>query len=207
MSLDSLKPLEDVLIADARWGYFGRSLEGHHGLVASIMLNDRVPEDVRQQYENARNAWLCSFFAYRLLSVAFLTLLVACESAIRACAAAEGYQKHALERLVTLLKHVLSERWVLDDGFSAASDREQQRDDQRRLLMLIGEADIGSWFGPADDQEHSRALVDALRHLRNSLAHGETLLKHNLSHEFQAVADFINQLFPRVDPAKGSART
>jgi hypothetical protein len=202
MSLDGLKPLEEVLLPDARWGYLGRSLEDHHGLIANIVLNDGVPEDVRQHYENARNAWLYSFFAYRLLSVAFLTLLVACESAIRARAAAEGYQKHASERLVTLLKHVLSERWILDEGFSAAADREQQWDDQRRLLTLIGEADIGSWPGPADDQKHSRALVDALRHLRNSLAHGETLLKHNLSHEFQAVADFINQLFPFSNAAR-----
>jgi hypothetical protein len=138
MSLDRFKPLDEVLVADARWGYFGRSLEDHHGLIASIVLNDGVPEDVRQNYENARNAWLYSFFAYRLLSVAFLTLLVACESAIRARVAAEGYQKHASARLV----------------------------------------------------------------LRNSLAHGETLLKHNLSHEFQAAADFINQLFPLTDAAK-----
>lgn len=200
MSLDGLKPLGEVLVADQRWGYFGRSLEGHYDLIASIALNDRVPEDVRQHYENARNAWLYSFFAYRLLSVAFLTLLVACESAVRARAAAEGYQKHASERLVTLLKHGLSERWVSDEGFPAAADREEHWDDQRRFLTLIGEPDIGSWPGPADDQEHSRALVDALRHLRNSLAHGETLLKHNLSHEFQAVADFINQLFPLAEP-------
>lgn len=204
MSLDGLKPLEEVLVVDSRWANSGRSLEGHHGLIASIALNDGVSEDVRQHYENARNAWLYSFFAYRLLSVAFLTLLVACESAIRARAAAEGYKKHASERLVTLLKHGLSERWVLDEGFSQAADREQQWDDQRRLLMLIGEADIGSWPGPTDDQEHSRLVVDALRHLRNSLAHGNTLLKHNLSHEFQAVADFINQLFPLDDPSQGT---
>jgi hypothetical protein len=202
MSLDGLEPLEEVLVPDARWGYLGRSLEDHHSLIASIVLNDGVPEDVRQHYENARNAWLYSFFAYRLLSVAFLTMLVACELAIRARAAAEGYQRQASERLVTLLKHVLSERWILDEGFSAAADREQQWDDQRRLLTLIGEADIGSWPGPADDQKQSRALVDALRHLRNSLAHGETLLKHNLSHEFQAVADFINQLFPFSNAAR-----
>ena len=90
MNLDGLKPLEEVCVADARWLYLGRSLEGHHGLIASIALNDRVPADVRQHYENARNAGLYSFFAYRLLSVAFLTLLVACESVVRARAAAEG---------------------------------------------------------------------------------------------------------------------
>ena len=31
---------------------------------------------------------------------------------------------------------------------------------------------------------------------RNALAHGEVLLKPNLSWEFMAVRDLINQLFP-----------
>lgn len=44
-------------------------------------------------------------------------------------------------------------------------------------------------------------VVAMIRNMRNALAHGDGPLWPNVSHEFQAGADFINQLFPPLLPA------
>jgi hypothetical protein len=45
--------------------------------------------------------------------------------------------------------------------------------------------------------------VAAFRNIRNALAHGEVILKHNVSCEFMAVRDLINQLFPVQGAERG----
>ena len=43
----------------------------------------------------------------------------------------------------------------------------------------------------------------AFRRIRNTLAHGEVILKPNVSWEFMAVRDLINQLFPVQGAERG----
>lgn len=187
--MDPLKPLSEVLEPDERWRYFSRTLDQHHALISSVGLNEAVPEKVRQLFENARNAWLYSLFAYRLLSVAALAVHVACEVAVKERAARDGLPPGKTRNLQSLLNEALSREWVTDAGFSASANREA------RVLQVLGCDDIGPWQEPEDPQSHTREIVDAIRTLRNGMAHGETFLAPNLAPMFQAAADFINQLF------------
>ena len=196
MSLDSLKPLAEVLQPDERWRLFSGSLEDHHRLIASIQVNASAPEAVRQQFENARNVWLYAYFAYSLLTVAMSTLHVACEMAVKARAERESLSGWKRMRFAQLLDAAIDQRWLVDVGFAAAERREAARSIQRELIREIGGKDIGPFVSPTDDQEYSRVLMQSIRRLRNDLAHGENLLDPNLSPSFQVVADFINQLFP-----------
>lgn len=199
--MDSLKPLVEVLLPDDRWRFFSRELAEHHAMIASIALNDAVPERVRQQFENARNTWLYAFFAYRLLSVAELAVHVACEAAVKARAEQDGLPGSKTSNLLNLLNEAVSRGWLTDEGFSASADREVHWNEQREVLLAAGRPDIGPWLEPDDPQDHTRRVVTAIRKLRNSMAHGNTHLVPNLSPSFQAAADFINQLFPTGDPA------
>lgn len=52
------------------------------------------------------------------------------------------------------------------------------------------------FIGPLHEQDYAKGLVAAFRSIRNALAHGEVILKPNVSWEFLAVRDLINQLFP-----------
>jgi hypothetical protein len=52
------------------------------------------------------------------------------------------------------------------------------------------------FVGPIHEQDYVKGLVSAFRQIRNALAHGEVLLKPNLSWEFLTVRDLIDQLFP-----------
>lgn len=197
MNLDPLKPLADVFIPDERWRFFSRTLEDHHALIAGIQVSPNAPEEVRQHFENARNTWLYAFFAYRLLTVALATVHMACEAAVRARAKQEGFPDWKSKRFFDLLNTAVTDRWLVDSGFSAAGLRKAAWEEDRALLLAIGEPDIGPYADPEDDQAHAKVLVQAIRKLRNGLAHGETLLIPNISPTFRTVADLINQLFPQ----------
>lgn len=198
MNLDRLKPLADVLIPDDRWKLFSRTLEDHHALISNIQLNESVPEEVQQHFENARNAWLYSFFAYRLLTVALTTVHTACETAVRTRAKHEGLPGWDRKPLFQLLDTAISNRWIVDSGFAAAEHREALWEEERVMLLAIGAADIGPYVKPADDQDHAKKVADAVRELRNALAHGEKILTNSIFPAFRAAADLINQLFPHA---------
>ncbi len=196
VSLDPLKPLPEVFIPDERWRYFSATLETHHALISRIQLNPSVPEDVAQQFENARTVWLYAYFSYPLLTVALATVHVACESAVKARARQEGVPGWEKKRLYELLDIAIANRWLVDAGFAAAKHREDRWEEERTVLLAIGAEDIGPYAKPTDDQDHSKRVVGAIRELRNSLAHGEPLLTNNVAPAFRAAADLINQLFP-----------
>lgn len=198
MSLDPLKPLADVLILDERWQFFSHTLEGHHALIASIQLNESVPEEVRQHFENARNAWLYAFYAYRLLTVALTTVHTACETAVRVRARQESFPGWDKKPLSKLLNAAIANRWIVDSGFAATKYRKAAWEEDRAIQLAIGASDIGPYIKPTDDQYHAKKIVEAVLELRNALAHGEPLLTNCISPAFRAVADLINQLFPHV---------
>lgn len=194
-NIDGLKPLPTVLERDECWRVFGnRSLEQHHGLVAQYALGAGVPDGVAQHYENARNAWLYSFFSYRLLQVALLQVHLAGEAAIKERARQEGISVNS-KKLVELLDLALERKWLLDARFELTATRAEREAEHLEMLRALG-IDRQPFVGPLHEQDYAKGLVEALRKVRNSLAHGEVILKPNLSWDFLAVRDLINQLFP-----------
>ena len=103
MAIEGLCPVELVCEPGSFWVSMGRSLPSHHAFVSEFALKPNVPDDVRQHYENAKNAWLYAYFAYRLLSVSLLTLHVAGEAALRASASIDGVPRSDSVRLKKLM--------------------------------------------------------------------------------------------------------
>jgi hypothetical protein len=191
---DGLEPLSSVLVRDERWRAFGnRSLEQHHAMIERYVLHSGVPVDVWQHYENARNTWLYAFFNYRLLQVALMQVHVAGEAAIKARAKLEGLDTTKF-KLKDLLDMALERRWLLDVNFEMIADRPERDAEHLEMLRIMGIA-REPFVGPLHEQDYAKGLVEAFRKVRNALAHGEVLLKPNLSWEFLAVRDLINQLF------------
>jgi len=195
---DELKRADAVTAGDERWRVFGnRSLEQHHTLISEYSLHNGVPSMVAQHYENARNTWLYAFFSYRLLQVALMQVHVAGEVAIKERAKREGIdlKSKSANTLEKLLRIALEQRWLLDAHFEVTSDRDRREAEHLEMLRVMG-VERELFVGPLHEQDYAKGLVNAFRHIRNSLAHGEVLLKPNLSWEFLAVRDLINQLFP-----------
>lgn len=192
---DGLEPLSSVLTRDERWRAFGnRTLDNHHALIARYALHSGVPPEVWQHYENARNAWLYAFFNYRLLQVALMQVHVAGEVAIKARAKQEGLDTKKFT-LKDLLDMALERRWLLDVNFEVVADRAEREAEHLEMLRFMGIA-REPFVGPLHEQDYAKGLVEAFRKIRNALAHGDVILRPNLSWEFLAVRDLINQLFP-----------
>ena len=163
-------------------------------MIDRYALHGGVPADVWQHYENARNTWLYAFFNYRLLQVALMQVHVAGEVAIKDRAKLEGLdtKKFTLKELRNM---ALERRWLLDVNFEAVADRAEREAEHLEMLRYMG-VPREPFVGPLHEQDYAKGLVEAFRKIRNALAHGEVLLKPNLSWEFLAVRDLINQLFP-----------
>ena len=193
--IDRLKPLAEVVDRDERWRIFGnRSLEQHHGLVAGYALHGGVPSTVVQHFENAKNTWLYAFFSYRLLHVALVQLHVAGEAAVKERAKCAGINTKG-KALNDLLNLALERRWLLDVNFEVTADRAKDEAEHLETLRFMG-IKREPFIGPLHEQDYAKGLVAAFRSIRNTLAHGEVILKPNVSWEFLAVRDLINQLFP-----------
>jgi len=192
---DGLEPLPSVLGRDERWRAFGnRTLDQHHAMIDRYALQSGVPVEVWQHYENARNTWLYAFFNYRLLQVALMQVHVAGEAAIKARAKLEGLDTTKF-KLKDLLDMALERRWLLDVNFEVVADRAGREAEHLEMLRFMGIA-REPFVGPLHEQDYAKGLVEAFRKIRNALAHGEVVLKPNLSWEFLAVRDLIHQLFP-----------
>ena len=192
--IDRLKSLVEVTNRDDRWDALGnRSLEEHHRLIAQFSLHENVPITVVQHFENAKNAWLYAFFSYRLLHVALMQLHVAGEVALKERAARDGIGTKR-RRLNDLLNVAIERRWLLDANFEINSDKTKREAERIEMLRLIG-VEHELFVGPIGEQDYAKQLVTAFRDIRNALAHGEVILKPNVSWEFLAVRDLINQIF------------
>ena len=192
--VDSLKSISGVTDRDEGWRAFdNRTIEQHHTLIAQYSLHEGVPSTVAQHFENARNTWLYAFFSYRLLQVALMQLYVAGETAVKERAKREGINTRSTT-LEKLLDITIERCWLLDVNFEVTADRPQRESEQLEMLRFMG-VEQEPFVGPLHEQDYAKGLVKAFRQIRNSLAHGEVILKPNLSWEFTAVRDLINQLF------------
>lgn len=85
--VDFLKPLKAILQPDSRCLYNFRNtdeaLQAHYDFVAKILLNEYVHNDIKVQFETAKNAFVYSFFAYRLGMMAVHQAIAATELAMR----------------------------------------------------------------------------------------------------------------------------
>ena len=193
--IDRLKSLVEVVERDERWRVFGnRSLEQHHGLIAEYSLHSSVPNTVVQHFENAKNTWLYAFFSYRLLHVALMQLHVAGEVAMKERAKYDGISTKG-KVLNDLLNLAIERRWLLDVNFEVTADRSRREAEYLEMLHFMG-VEHEPFVGPLHEQDYAKGLVAAFRSIRNALAHGEVILKPNVSWEFLAVRDLINQMFP-----------
>ncbi|MEW6688063.1 MAG: hypothetical protein AB1452_03120 [Pseudomonadota bacterium] len=198
-----LKPLHEVLEPDPWWDAFvmfdgkefrKRRLEDHHAFIAGIELSDSVPANVRLLFDSARNAYLYSFFAHRLLMVADLHAHVSVEFALREKAAVAGRKVSERWGMSRLFKLAIAQKWIVDAGFTVHRRNEAAR---KERLKMYAELDPKiEYQPPADSQAYCRILADSFPGLRNMHAHGSEAIYPSVLGTFEIAADLIHQLFP-----------
>lgn len=188
---DTLKPFDQILEADSIWQAFvlrnretGKTrkitLRDRYSAVETITLSSAVPESIRGHFDVARNLLLYSWFEYHFMPVAEMHAFSSVEYALRI---KSGKPMMMLRQGLEL---AIKENWIKDSGFRHYSVRQEEFD-----------GDEPATKNPDVDDVHAycKILLDSLPYLRNTLAHGNTMI-HPGGHRTVAIcADLINQLF------------
>ncbi|GGO74651.1 hypothetical protein [Bowmanella pacifica] len=170
--MEQLKSLEELTKMDEKHRLLGAvcgsvpSLEKMHDLLSQEHLNREVPDEVKGQFNVARNMALYSYYFYALAPEVHLKTYTVIEHALKLKAKPENRMM-----LGKLLRMALQNGWISDAGFRHIEN-------------------------PSPDNEWCRAMLKGIPDLRNSQAHGSSMLVGDCIQHIAVCADFINQLFP-----------
>jgi hypothetical protein len=149
------------------------SLPKLHAKLASVDTHEGVPEDVRGQFNVARNMALYYYFHYAMAPEVQMKTYAVIELALK-----RRFPESVGKSLAALLKKAVSAGLLKDSGFRHLED-------------------------PDPSNPYCRTLLEVLPRLRNESAHGSTFLTPDCVGHIEKCADLINQLFEREHPAEG----
>lgn len=169
--MEDLKELGELTEIDERHLLIGQltgkvpNLKKRHKLISEISLHAGVPEEIRSQFNVARNMALYQYFYYALAPEVQLKTYTIIEMALRTRANLIG--RKSFRKLV---ETAVMQGWIKDAGFRHIKD-------------------------PKPGDPYCHTLMDVLPDLRNESAHGSTnLTPDNIGH-LEKCADLVNQLF------------
>jgi hypothetical protein len=172
--MEIFKRLSEVAEIDRKHLLLGRingaviQLDMLHARLDEIELHSGVPEEVRGQFNVAKNMALYTYFCYSLAPEVQLKTYTIIEYALRLKANSD--RKLMLRKL---LKMAVREQWISDAGFRHIKN-------------------------PSRENHYCKSLIEVLPSLRNSSAHGSNMLVPDCIGHIEKCADFVNQLFSRV---------
>lgn len=208
---DSLRDSDAALRPDPRTNA-GETLESHRQRIAQFQLLESVPYPVRVHFETAKNVYLYAWFVYRFYPVAEQYALTTMEFAL--CERLKplfpqmfGVQRERSPGLKALIEKAKAEGLVSNQGFRACHrlalrSAQERVSDQATRLLLEGnlesvEVDYASARPePQDYPDVLSVYVETLPFIRNTYAHGTSMLHGTVLGTFEITADLINEVFP-----------
>lgn len=173
--MEELKSLDELTEMDEKHRLMGAvcgafpSLEEIHDLLSQESLNSQVPDEIKDQFNVARNMALYTYYFYALAPEVQLKTYTLIEHALKIKVKPKTHMM-----LGKLLRSALRSNWVSDAGFRHLEN-------------------------PSPDNKWCKAMLESIPYLRNSKAHGSSMLMGDCIHHIAVCADFINQLFPDDD--------
>lgn len=195
-------------------GFEPYAINDHHQKIDALNLNPSVPEDISTQFETSKNIYLYAWCVYRFFPVARQHALSVLELALRERLESEipnnslyrrGKNKHLY--LSGMLKYCRDHDIISDDDFEVARHKMWVRAATRYEMVMcekmdreglseieLNESEIR--IEEIDrDIDHVGTLVDILPKIRNSHAHGTTMLSNASFGTLRTVSEIINQLW------------
>jgi hypothetical protein len=162
------------------------TLEDHCRAVADLALPETVEDDVRHQFDLARNLMIYAWFVYRFHAVSQLQALRTLELALRRKVPGAARARGIKGLLVRALKTGCLEEQDFAPSVDPGSWARALRDAQQQIA------------GRPVLKEHEHA-IEFIQSLRNDLAHGEIWLMPNTRTVLELVTTLIAGLYrPRV---------
>ena len=176
-----LKQLHEIFEPDPRsrsfarldsTGQHSRTVGDHHKDIASVRMIDRVPEEIRAEFETIRNLYLYSWYVYEFTVPAILYAHALIEKTIKEkCSRSSvDFSKH--RGLGKLLKLSIRQGWLTNADFRFAlkltRDEIVPPADPNRLPAIRSVARYA-----ATNTDFCEQLAETLPKVRNMGAHGE----------------------------------
>ena len=220
---DSIRDLDAMMKADPRSSSFiqvndlgqsrRRTAEDHLAEILPFVLGVAVPEEVRVNFETARNLYVYAWFVYRFHAVAEQYALGTLEFALRARLEAKADASMSPGKLkVSGLSNLLREarqlgllessklqlrtRWA--HARARSRTELEQIEEMNRLGLTMMQVD-NSGVRPTEEDlqvDWLSVFIDGLPAVRNEYAHGSKMLHPTVLHTFEIICELINQLFP-----------
>jgi hypothetical protein len=205
--MESLKKLDQICQPDVRQSFFARLdlnnpngyrslvLEDFYNAAESVHLHEGVPEEIRNHFQTARNLIIYSWFYYPFNVTAELCAYTSAEFALRI----KSGHKTGRSSFRKLLEKAVAENWIRDEGFSHVKRKHEN-------FQSFNESLPPEFQRPQSQlaQDYCKAMIGVLPRLRNTLAHGSTMLHQGGATTVRICADLINQLFEKPKTAKHS---
>lgn len=189
------------------------TLAERHADVSQFELVSTVPLDIRVHFETAKNLYLYAWFVYRFYPVAEQQALTTLEFGLRERLAIVypsqyGPNSKWIPPLTKMLETARADGLIANAGMRATERwafrraRDRVSDEATRKLIETGAESIE--FAPdnvlPEPQDYSddalSVFMETLPAIRNTYAHGSSMLHSTVLGTFEIVADLINQLFP-----------
>jgi hypothetical protein len=171
MSIEEFKMLDAIVVPDERHALLDQitgthfSLQILHAQLDAMTLIPATPEEIRSQFNVARNLALYTWFSYSLNPIVQLKTYILIEHALKLRL---GHDNWPLPKLI---RKAISRGLVCDEGFSHLANVE------------------------AGSTKYVRNMIDVLPKLRNQAAHGSNMLSQHAVSHLQICTDWINQIY------------
>jgi len=219
-SCDFMKPLDLVCEADPRnagtypdfMGGGQRKIDYFHEKISNFKLIDEIPVDVRIKFETAKNLYIYSWFVYRFFNIAEQQAFTCLEFGLREFfkdeIPNEYKNRYGDIYLGKLLKYTVDIEYIKNDDFEIHRHKTwlsaKQRYESEKLMemhekglgeIILDESEVQ--IKPEDHSDYLAILLRNLPYLRNSYAHGSSMLHNNVLSTFQLVSEILNSTYQR----------
>ncbi len=165
-----------------------REITDVHSRLEEIMLNESVPDAIKNHFMTSKHLVLYSWFVYRFIPVAEFHAIASLEYALKL---KTGKERWGLKRL---LAHAVKEGWVQDSDFYIHRQNIERNKTHAEQLKEYLNIEPKEETIPNEGQ-YTSVLVESLPYLRNIYAHGSNSIAPQGYLTLIICSEFINKLF------------
>lgn len=227
---DELRTPVNVLVPDKRNFNFGvTSIEILYQEIQLFQLNPVVPDDIKIQFDTARNLYLHGFYVYRFYVIAQSQALSTLEFAIRHCVGEQALKSfnnqlkkdkiHFTKGLRLYMGYLARHQLIQNEDFPIWHMRnriaaEEAYSEKINKIMDENNLQEYQWDESQIDESafdvkwnYVEVLCNTIPKIRNDYAHGSKTLHNQVLLSFQNISVIINKMYERTHSRKSESNT
>jgi hypothetical protein len=173
-----------------------KSVHHQHAMAEQYAVSAAVPEDIRIQWDTARNLWLYAWHVWRFYPVAEKHVYAVLEMSLRIKLGHDRVDRPP--SLKALMDEAIRKKLLRDEPLeyhqAIKARHAQEREIEESIAMESGDS-MPPPDPVTDSQLYCKLLASTFPRLRNRYAHGSSSVTFTVGRTFSLCRDLINQLF------------